>query len=304
MSNKKVLVIIVAYNSMKWAERCYESLRASTVPCDVITIDNGSTDGTVEYIRQHYPEVDLRVMKSNLGFGRANNIGLQRVLDEGYDYAYLLNQDAWIMPDTIEKLISVSSINPDFGVLSPMQMKADGEHLDDRFATYVIGECQQTRPLLSEDLFFGRAKNIYETSFVMAAHWFITRNCVEQVGGFSPTFTMYGEDNNYMQRVRYWNLKIGIVPTAQAVHDRGNSNWSEKKLLFVENYTQALVKASNPKWKWSVWTLIRQNISKAIRNHNKDQWYYAVRLFKERNVIDNNYHESHKSCAFLHNSKK
>lgn len=57
--NNSTIVIIVSYNSMRWAERCYSSLRASSVPCDVLMIDNGSTDGTIEYVKSHFPEVQI-----------------------------------------------------------------------------------------------------------------------------------------------------------------------------------------------------------------------------------------------------
>ena len=124
MKQNIVLVIVVTYNAMKWAERCLSSLRNSSVSCDVMVIDNNSTDGTQNFIHTHFPEVELIENKKNLGFGQANNIGLQRVLDENYEYAYLLNQDAWVMPDTLEKLIDISKTHPEYGVLSPMQLKA------------------------------------------------------------------------------------------------------------------------------------------------------------------------------------
>lgn len=300
----RLLVVIVAYNSMQWAKRCYDSLRASAVPVDVITIDNGSTDGTPDYIRNNYPEVELIEKGENLGFGRANNIGLQKALNEGYDYVYLLNQDAWVEPDTFAKLIDASLSHPEYGVLSPMQMKADLSHLDDRFVTYAIGEQQNARPYLLEDLYFDRLAEVYDTNFVMAAHWFITRRCLETVGGFSPTFYHYGEDNNYLMRTRYWKFKIGIVTSAIAVHDRGDSNWSQDKMLYVTRYTQALVKASNPLCKWSVWSYIRENTVKAIKGRKKLLWDYAVRLFNERKQIDRNYRLSLKPCAFLERQKQ
>lgn len=303
MKNKKILVIIVAYNSMKWADRCYSSLRDTSVGCDVFTIDNGSTDGTPEYIKAHFPEVILHEAKQNLGFGRANNLGLQKALDEGYDYVYLLNQDAWVETDTFAKLIETSLRHPEYGVLSPLQMQADLQHMDDRFVTYVIGENQKKRPYLIEDFYFNRFEDVYETSFVMAAHWFITSHCLQMVGGFSPTFFHYGEDNNYLQRVRYWKLKVGIVPAARAVHDRENNNWSSEKMQYVMNYTQPLVKASNPLGRCKTSYFIKQNLKQALRSRNKMLFDYAIRLFNERKQIISNFRLSLKPCAFLHKAE-
>lgn len=284
---------------MKWARKCYDSLRHSTIPCDIVTIDNGSTDGTINFIKENYPEVDIRVMNKNLGFGRANNIGLQIAQDKGYQFAYLLNQDAWITPTTMSELIAVSQKFPDFGILSPMQMSADERHFDEKFATNVIGNHQQRRPLLSEDLFFGRKENVYEVSFVMAAHWLITRKCLETTGGFSPTFFHYGEDDNYLNRARFWKFKIGIVPNAKAVHDRADSKWDAKKELYISVYTTTLNLASNPLRRHNINTLIRKLFVKAIRTRNKQIWRYSVRLLKERTNILTNYKLSLATNAFL-----
>ena len=90
----KILTIIVTYNGMKWLDRCLGSLRESSLKTDVVAVDNGSTDGTPEYIAANFPEVQLHCTGENLGFGRANNVGLQKAVAEGYDYVYLLNQDA------------------------------------------------------------------------------------------------------------------------------------------------------------------------------------------------------------------
>ena len=77
---RRILVIIVTYNAMKWADRCFGSLRDSRQPVDVFVVDNGSADGTAEHIRNHYPEVMLHCAGENNGFGKANNIGLEYAL--------------------------------------------------------------------------------------------------------------------------------------------------------------------------------------------------------------------------------
>lgn len=240
MERSRILVIVVTYNAMAWVDRCMGCLINTTIPCDVLVVDNGSTDGTQNYIKEHYPNFIFKQCEKNLGFGKANNIGLQKVLDEGYEFAYLLNQDAWVMPDTFERLIEISERNPDYGVLSPMQIQANKEHLDCYFVKNVIGYSQQSEPLLIDDLFFGRKNEVYDVTYVMAAHWMITRNCLETVGGFSPTFPHYGEDDNYMGRVIYHNLKVGIVPYLSVVHDRAGREETKEKLIYM-GYIRSLI---------------------------------------------------------------
>lgn len=200
----KVLVITVTYNAMRWVDRCLGSVRASSLPLDAVVIDNGSTDGTPEHVESVFPWVTLVRSGENLGFGAANNIGLRMAVEQGYDYVYLLNQDAWLEEDTVAGLIACGD---GFGILSPMQMDADG-NLDRRFAA----KC-------SRFLKKGTAP-VVEVPFVMAAHWLVSRDALLAVGGFSPAFRQYGEDDNYLDRLHYWGFKAGVARGVKAVHDR------------------------------------------------------------------------------------
>ena len=83
MNDTKLFVIVVTYKGHQWYDRCFTSLRESELPIQTIVIDNASNDGTVEYIREHFPEIHLIESKENLGFGRANNIGMRYALDHG-----------------------------------------------------------------------------------------------------------------------------------------------------------------------------------------------------------------------------
>ena len=113
MENKKVFVVVVTFKGGQWYDRCFTSLRESTIPVQAVVVDNASNDGTVEYIREHYPEIHLIESKENLGFGRANNIAMRYAMDQGCDYVFLLNQDAWVDKDTIEKMIHIHSNHPE-----------------------------------------------------------------------------------------------------------------------------------------------------------------------------------------------
>jgi GT2 family glycosyltransferase len=85
-------------------------------------VDNNSADDTVNFIKANYPEVTLLEQNKNLGFGKANNIGISLAMKNEADYVFLLNQDAWVQPDTIEKLVSAHQREPQFGILSPMHL--------------------------------------------------------------------------------------------------------------------------------------------------------------------------------------
>lgn len=230
---KKLFVIIVTWNGMKWIHECLNSLRKSNVSVQTVVIDNGSKDETVSYIRQNFPEVHLIESGKNLGFGQANNEGMRYALSHGCDYVYLLNQDAYVYPDMFEKLLKISekAENKQYAILSPLHVHGDRVTLDSQFRGYM----KEAAPLMVQDMLLANMKEVYPVEAVPAAGWFLSRHTLETIGGFDPIFFHYGEDHHYAQRVRYHNYLTGIVPTAKMVHDRetfGNVDMAKKDMYF------------------------------------------------------------------------
>lgn len=239
-----VLFIIVTYNGMKWVDKCVGCLDAVSLSHEVYVVDNGSTDGTQAYIKEHYPKTIFVQSEKNLGFGKANNLGLEYALKHGFDYVYLLNQDAWVFPGTVEKLVEVQQKHTEYGILSPMQMQANKKGLDGNFAQITCS--YKSNQQLISDLYLGNVKDIYDVYFAMAAHWLISRDCLEKVGGFSPSFPHYGEDDNFINRAKYHGYNVGIVPSSQAVHDRGSRKTPPKKEMYIKCFIAMIVLLSNP----------------------------------------------------------
>ena len=231
---KRVLVIVVVYNGMAWLSRCLGSVLESTVPADLFIVDNGSSDGSADYVREHFPNARLTVDPSNPGFAAANNLGLSYALENGYDYAYLMNQDAWIMPDTLERLVGACEANPGFGILSPVQMKAGCEEMDMQFERRTFA----SRTEVAEDL--------WSVPYVMAAHWLVSRSCLERTGLFAPVFPFYGEDENYCSRALYHGFSVGVVPSAKAVHDRASRSETTDRKVFRNFYMKSLTMLADP----------------------------------------------------------
>lgn len=236
-------VIIVTYNGSHWIEQCLDSVFNSTIPSYVIIIDNKSTDNTCYIIKNKYPQCKLIVAKENLGFGRGNNLGIRLAISEGADYIYLLNQDAWVMPDSFEKLISIHKGNREFGILSPIQITGNGEKIDANFMQYSI--LNKKYSTLFEDYLIGNTKEVYETDFVMAAHWLLYVPDLKSVGLFSTAFPHYGEDNNLIQRYQLYHYKIGICPHIYGYHDREYRIESPKKELYLK-YINFITLFNNP----------------------------------------------------------
>lgn len=227
----KIFAVIVTYNGMQWIDRCLKSLIDSSMFVFPVVIDNNSQDGTVEYIRTTYPSVVLLPQYKNLGFGKANNVGFEYAIKNGAEYVLLLNQDAWILPDTIEKLLKHTDGK---SLLSPIHLNGIGDQLDYNFRKYSILNVENDTRLI-DDLILNCYSSKYEVKTVNAACWLMPIYLLHTIGGFNPLFHHYAEDNNYIQRIHYHGISIFIVSNAFMHHDRkqyGNIKTFEKNTAY------------------------------------------------------------------------
>lgn len=239
VNEKKVCVIIVSYNFEPWIYKCLQSIENSTVEADILVIDNASNDKTCEIILTNFPNVKLIENKENLGFGKANNIGIRYAIDEGYSYVFLLNQDAWLDKDALEILVNEADQHPDYGIISPIHLTGDGENIDKGFGDYTK---------LSDKTKINELPSILnECVFINAAIWLLPIKAILETGGFAPLFAHYGEDRNYTQRIIKRGYKIGFVKTAIGYHDRHFREMSKEKFFNLE-YVYFLTESVNPNY--------------------------------------------------------
>lgn len=229
--NAKVYTVVVTYNGMQWIEKCLNSILSSTLINEIVIVDNASEDGTLDFIRAYFPSIHSIAQSKNLGFGKANNIGISYALKKEAEFVFLLNQDAHIDSDVFENLISVSVKNKAYGIVSPVHRNWEGSELEYYFSLF----SSVNSKFLSDALLKREGSNLYEVPFVNAAAWFIPRNVLETVGGFDPMFKHYGEDNNYCQRLEYHGFKIGFVSNCNIFHD-GKIRKEPPNYLFSEAY--------------------------------------------------------------------
>lgn len=252
MEQAKVYIIIVTYNAMKWVDRCLGSLRESEMPCAPVIVDNLSKDETVSYIREHYPEVHLIANNENRGFGQANNQGIEWAYAQGATHFFLLNQDAWVLPETISNLVRAQD-KYGLAVVSPIHLNGSGDVMDFPFFSYVV--MKQKNISFVSDLAINKRKDFYEVPFVNAAAWVVSRRCIEKIGGFDPIFFIYAEDTNYVLRMKYHREKLAIIPSAFIHHDRGihgNSQVYNKRAVLsrlLTTYTNINEPRFHPCWK-------------------------------------------------------
>lgn len=232
LKENKTFSVVVTYNGSKWIKNCIRSLQQSSIQNKIIVVDNDSKDSTKTIIQNEFENIILISLKENIGFGKANNVGIKYAIEEGADYVLLLNQDAFIEKNTLKRLISYHKINPSYGILSPLHKNKDSQ-VDSLFF-------QNIGSVISKE-------DVCESKFINAAIWLMSKECIEKNGGFMPIFTHYGEDDNYCQRVIYSGLKIGYCSKISAIHDRGQRKKSlSLKYHFNRTYVAILAILANP----------------------------------------------------------
>lgn len=213
-----IFTIVVTYNGKQWYNRCFNSLLNSPINNQIIVVDNASSDDTVAYIKKNFPQIYVIESKANLGFAKANNIGIKYALDHGADYVFLLNQDAWVEENTLAELIHTFEDNHCVGIASPIHLNGSYSAIDQRF-------CDCLPNNFISDLYLQTTKKYYPTEFVNAAAWLISASCIRKIGGFDTSLFIHcGEDNNYCQRLQYHHLQLIINTHCTICHDREKRN--------------------------------------------------------------------------------
>lgn len=253
----KIYCIIVSYNAMPWIERCLLSIKDQA---EVILVDNNSEDDTILFVKSNYPNVLIFPQDTNLGFGKANNLGVSEALKLGATHVFLLNQDVYIEDNTITKLVEFNIQNKEYGILSPIHKNGEGTDLDFQFNKYLTTSHSYSKSFLEK----GSKPEVLDVLFVNAAAWLVSKECIKVIGGFDPLFFHYGEDENYCQRARYHNIKIGIANFAFIKHDREKRE-TKAKVEFSEKYFTAYKKFIALKY---------ANINLPFSNHAYKEEFY------------------------------
>lgn len=287
-----IFCVIVTYNGMKWIDKCLSSILSSSIHITPIVVDNNSADNTTEYILSDYPNTILIKSHINLGFGQANNKGIQYALQNGATHVLLLNQDAWIAPDMIEKMLPYMD---DYSLISPLHMTGKGDRMDTNFCKHAVMRSPELERL-QNDWTVGQT-NKYYTDEINAACWLLPRVVIEEIGGFNPLFFHYAEDNDYLQRIHYHQKGIYFIPSARVFHDR--ENIAVKCPSMQSIYQNLILRAVNINYctlhcLFIRWRYVLAVIHTAIRERRiKDIQYLIQALMR--------YHTMHRA---IHNNRK
>ena len=228
-----VSVIIVNWNTKDLLAACLESVFAEegSVDCEVIVVDNGSSDGSVEMVRDRFPSVRLQENSTNERFAKPNNDGMR--LANG-SYFLLLNSDVELKQGFIQSLKRYLDNHRETGVCGPMLVYPNGTLQRSISANHTLWSHVCDMLLLDKlfpksRLFAGAAmlrfpydeNVVQEAESVMGAAFMLRREVTEEVGMFDENLTIYYNDEDWFRRIREGGWKIAYVPDAKAVHHHG-----------------------------------------------------------------------------------
>jgi N-acetylglucosaminyl-diphospho-decaprenol L-rhamnosyltransferase len=216
-----VSVVVVTYNALPLLERSLESVQGY----ETIVVDHGSTDGTVDFVRERFPEARV-LEQENLGFGAGNNTGMGAASG---DYFLLLNADAWALGDAVERLVEFAEANPDAAVVGPKLLNEDGTLQRSvrgypstwRIATEYLFLRKLAPRSRAFNAFYGAGfdhESVREAEFLGGACLLVRRAAFEQVGGFDEDFFMMSEEVDWCYRFRQAGWKVLFYPGAEVVH--------------------------------------------------------------------------------------
>lgn len=210
----KVAVIILSYNSRKWLERCIQSVLNSTWPnITAIFVDNGSADGSYDFVQSRFPEIRHIQSGANLGFAGGNNVGIEEAIRSGHDYIMLLNADAWMEPECICEMVSVMEQEKSLGFFSSLIVGYDDQRLDKNWMQFMrmSYRCLQ-------DLWNGSLDRWYPTDSGSGAALMMRTAMLLEIGFIDPVFFMYFEEIDLIRRGRYHGYGSGFSTRAVVHH--------------------------------------------------------------------------------------
>jgi GT2 family glycosyltransferase len=231
-----VSVIIVSYNTREMTLDCLRTLYSSLdgISAEVWLVDNASHDGSVEAVKEAFPQVQIIANTANSGFGAANNQALKQARGE---FLLLLNSDAFPKERAIGKLVDYMRSNPDVAVVGPQLLNGDGSlqrscwkfpspgraWLENLGVTSLL----PNHPLVGD---YSRWEHDRErdVDFIIGACMLVRREAYERVGGFDEGFFLYSEETDWQRRMRDNGFRIVFTPSAQVTHLGGASGAAEK----------------------------------------------------------------------------
>jgi GT2 family glycosyltransferase len=252
-----VSAVVVSYNTRDLLRVCLTSLRAVTLPLETIVVDNASADGSADAVRAGFLEARLISNGENLGFAKANNLGI-RVAHA--PYVLVLNSDAQVRPGAVETLARLLDARPEVAIVGPRTVSPDGT-IQVSFGPDLTPWNEWRQRRLVQGVKAGRpdavraaeaaAAREHEPAWVSGSCFLARRAVLDKLSGFDEGFFLYEEDVDLCVRVRRAGHRVLFTPAAEVVHHLGRSMETARdraRLEYRRSHLRYYQKHNGPFW--------------------------------------------------------
>ncbi len=245
-----VSVIVVSWNASRCLRECLQSLTEGPFQhtLEVIVVDNASTDGSAEMVAADFPQVRLIRNDRNLGFAKANNVGIGQSTGR---YVCLINSDVHVLPNCLDRLVEYLDAHSLVGLAGPKILNADRSLQSScrRFPSLWNNFCEsvglfrmfpRTSFFSTEHMLCFPHDRIVDADVLVGCFWMIRREALESVGLLDEDFFIYAEDLDWCRRC--WNAgwRVSFFPEAQAIHYRAASSANDPARFAIEQQRAVL----------------------------------------------------------------
>lgn len=233
---KPVWILVLNWNNGKVTNECLASLQGLVYDdFRVIVLDNGSTDGSVECIRERFPDVEIMELGENLGFAKGNNAGIRAALARGAEYVWLLNNDTTVDPKALRAMVEKAESDPRIGAVgSAIYYMSQPERLKVWGGGYVNfwqGRHRHfLRPVADE-----------KVQFLTGASLLVRRSVLESVGLLDEGFFLYWEDTDICFRIRRAGWQLAVAGDCKVWH-KEHATVGKNSLLLDTTFNRSAVR--------------------------------------------------------------
>jgi GT2 family glycosyltransferase len=214
-----VAVVVPNWNGKDSIGACLDSLLNQSLKPLIIVVENGSTDGSLEFLRRDYTDIQVVVNQQNLGFAGGVNSGIRHAIDQGCEFVALLNNDATVDRDWLKQLAATIRSNDHHGIVTSKIMSADESHLDSTGDLYTVWGLPYPRGR-GEPV--SKAYDKQTTIFAASGGASIYRvKMLQEIGLFDADFFAYYEDVDISFRAQLADWKVVYEPKALVYHQIG-----------------------------------------------------------------------------------
>jgi GT2 family glycosyltransferase len=224
-----IYITVLIFNGAEWVVDCLQSLLKNNYPnYRILVIDNASKDDSINIINKFFPQVELIINETNIGFAAGMNLGIDYAVERGADYVFLVNQDTTFDANCLSDLVKVARMDKQFAILVPVQYRYGSDQLHEVFARWLSIQVGVSDLVSLKELLLP----FYTVQEVLGAAMLIQLDALEVVGLFDKFYFAFFEETDLCRRMRFHGFQNVFCPRAYFWHDQKTSaKWKEYYMI-------------------------------------------------------------------------